>query len=53
MNLNWHVITDGEDPYLKQAFALYDAAFPVELREEHKVLLDSLTIMVIRMPFAS
>ena len=42
MNLNWHVITDGEDPYLKQAFALYDAAFPVEVREDHRVLLDSL-----------
>ena len=42
MNLIWHVITDREDPYLKQAFALYDAAFPVEVRENHKVLLDSL-----------
>ena len=42
MNLNWHVLTDGEDQYLKQAFALYDAAFPVEVREDHKVLLDSL-----------
>ena len=42
MNLNWHVITDKKDQYLKQAFALYDAAFPVEVREDHKVLLDSL-----------
>ena len=42
MNLEWHVITNGEDHYLKQAFALYNAAFPVELREDHQVLLDSL-----------
>ncbi|MBB6445344.1 GNAT family N-acetyltransferase [Bacillus benzoevorans] len=42
MSISWIEITLNNQIYLEKAFQLYDRSFPIEVREPHQILLNSL-----------